>query len=81
MRIPVIDATEIALHQEGAIPSDCHQFVEVSSMLCNLENGLYRVTTKYFCAGFEVKDKKIINCAPILRNRIQYWVKIAEKIG
>lgn len=39
-----------------------------------MKNGLYQVTTNYFCAGFVVKDNKIIQCAPILRNKINYWV-------
>lgn len=46
-----------------------------------LENGLYRVDTKYFVAGFEVRDGEIINCAPILKRNIQKWLKIAKRVG
>ena len=44
-------------------------------------DGLYQVTTNYFCAGFAIKDNKIIKCAPILRKRIKYWKYKAVKIG
>jgi hypothetical protein len=42
-----------------------------------MKDGLYRVTTSYLCAGFVVEKGKIIVCAPILRNRIEYWKTIA----
>lgn len=46
-----------------------------------MKDGLYRVTTNYLCAGFIVKDGKIISCAPILRNKINYWITIAVWIS
>jgi len=47
-----------------------------------LEDGLYRVTTKYLCAGFVVKNGKIdySSCAPILRKKIKYFITIAKKV-
>mgnify|MGYP001572226612 CR=1 FL=1 len=45
-----------------------------------MKDGLYQVITKYFCAGFEIKDNKIINCPPILRQKIEYWKTIAKFI-
>jgi len=45
-----------------------------------MKNGLYQVTTNYLCAGFIIKDGKIIHCAPILWNKIEYWKTIAKFI-
>lgn len=39
-----------------------------------MQDGLYQVTTPYLCAGFVVKDGKIIACAPIFKKRISYWI-------
>lgn len=46
-----------------------------------LPDGAYQVTTKYLCAGFIVKDSKIIECAPILYKKLKYWMTIAVKIS
>lgn len=46
-----------------------------------MKDGLYRVTTKYLCAGFVVKDGKIVQCAPILRAKPAYWRTIAEWVA
>src|SRR5262245_21209581 len=49
-----------------------------------LKDGLYRVTTHPrngkppICAGFVVKENRIVRCAPILRMRIHTWVHRAE---
>lgn len=45
-----------------------------------LKDGLYQVTTRYFCAGFIVKDGGVTHCAPILRRRLSEWVQIARWI-
>lgn len=45
-----------------------------------MTDGLYQVTTPYLCAGFWVKDGKIIHCAPILWSKIEYFKTIAKKI-
>ena len=45
-----------------------------------LKDGLYRVITKYLCAGFIIKDNKIIKCAPILKKKINYWKTIAKRV-
>ncbi len=44
------------------------------------KDGLYRVTTRYLCAGFVVKNGKIVRCASILRRKISYWKTIAKFI-
>jgi hypothetical protein len=49
-------------------------------MFSPLPDGLYRVTTRYLCAGFIVKEGKITQCAPILRKKIEYWQTIAVKV-
>ncbi len=48
-----------------------------------LEDGLYRVTTPYLCAGFVVRDGKIKrrDCAPILVKRLAWWSTVAVRIG
>lgn len=49
-------------------------------MQVELEDGLYRVVTAYLCAGFSVRDGQVVDCAPILRRKLGYWVKIAERV-
>lgn len=46
-----------------------------------MRDGLYRVTTRYLCAGFVVHNQLITSCAPILRGKIRYWLTVAEWIG
>jgi hypothetical protein len=46
-----------------------------------LADGLYQVTTPYLCAGFVVENKVIVRCAPILRKKIDYWIRKAERIS
>lgn len=46
-----------------------------------MKDGLYRVETKYFCAGFVVENNKIVRCAPILKNKIKYWKTIAKFVN
>lgn len=45
-----------------------------------MTDGLYRVTTKYLCAGFVVAAGKVTECAPILWNKLDYWKTIARRI-
>jgi len=45
-----------------------------------MKDGLYQVTTSYLCAGFIVHQGRIIHCAPILKNKINYWITIAKFI-
>lgn len=46
-----------------------------------MKDGLYQVTTNYLCAGFIVEGGKIIHCAPILKNKISYWITVAKFIS
>jgi hypothetical protein len=46
-----------------------------------MKDGLYQVSNPYLCAGFEVRDGKIIWCAPILRKRLEYWIPKAKRIA
>jgi hypothetical protein len=46
-----------------------------------MKDGLYRITTPHFCAGFVVENGKVTRCAPILRHKLDYWMMLAEKIG
>lgn len=43
-----------------------------------MKDGLYRITTSYLCAGFVMKNNKMTVCAPILRNKINYWMTVAK---
>lgn len=45
-----------------------------------MNDGLYRVVTSYLCAGFVVRDDEVIDCAPILRKKIEYWKTIAKRV-
>jgi hypothetical protein len=45
-----------------------------------LTDGLYQVTTHYFCAGFVIEGGKVTQCAPILRKNFEYWAKRAQKV-
>jgi hypothetical protein len=44
-------------------------------------DGLYRVETERFTAGFVVEDGKVTRAAPILRKRLTYWFTRAKRIG
>ena len=44
-------------------------------------DGLYRVVTKHFVAGFVIEGGKVTQCAPILRKRLAYWKTVAERIS
>ena len=46
-----------------------------------LKDGLYRVCNKYLCAGFIIKDPRVIRYAPILKKKIEYWKQIAVRIS
>jgi len=45
-----------------------------------MKDGLYQVTTNYLCAGFVMQKGKVFSCAPILRNRFNYWKTIAKEV-
>ena len=49
--------------------------------MIKLQDGLYRVETKNFCAGFVIEQGKLVNCAPILRRDIEYWKRNAKRIS
>jgi hypothetical protein len=52
---------------------------------CNLKlkDGLYRVQTKHFTAGFIVRNGRVTrgDCAPILWKRLMHWATMAKRIG
>lgn len=43
-----------------------------------MRDGLYQVITTYLCAGFIVRDGRVVECAPILRKKIEYWKTVAK---
>lgn len=48
-----------------------------------IADGLYQVVTRAFVAGFVVERGIVVRCAPILRKKIDFWVRAgwAERIG
>lgn len=46
-----------------------------------MADGLYRVVTTTFVAGFVIEDGEVTMCAPILRARLPYWMRMAVRIG
>lgn len=46
-----------------------------------MKDGLYRVTTRYLCAGFVVENGQLTACAPILFAKFSYWKTIAVRIA
>ena len=38
-----------------------------------LEDGAYQVHTDQVCAGFVVKAGVVVECAPVLWRKIEYW--------
>jgi len=42
-----------------------------------MRDGLYRINTDYLCAGFVIKNDKVVICAPILKKKINYWKTVA----
>lgn len=44
-----------------------------------MRDGLYWVTYGSICAGFIVRNGRVrkIDCAPVLRRRLAFWVTIA----
>lgn len=47
-----------------------------------LPDGMYRVTQGQVCAGFEVRRGVVVACAPVLRNRlVEYWRLAHERPG
>jgi hypothetical protein len=43
----------------------------------DLDDGLYRVETPAFVAGFVIEGGVVTRCAPILRRRLSYWMRFA----
>ena len=43
-----------------------------------MTDGLYQVTVYNICAGFVVKEGKVIMCAPVLRKKLAHWLTIAS---
>ena len=46
-----------------------------------LEDGLYQVRTGTICAGFVVQGGRVIDCAPVLRRRLTYWMARARLVS
>jgi hypothetical protein len=45
-----------------------------------LRDGLYRVSTAHFTAGFMVERGRVVRCAPILRRRLSHWLRTAQLV-
>lgn len=49
----------------------------IDEQMCD---GLYQVTTSYLCAGFIMREGKVVACAPSLREKIEYWQTVARRV-
>jgi hypothetical protein len=47
----------------------------------SMRDGLYRVVTSHLVAGFVIRAGQVVQCAPILRRKIDYWKTVATFIG
>jgi hypothetical protein len=56
----------------STVNEQCHEAMP-------LTDGLYRVTTPHLCAGFVVEGGRVTRCAPILRERLSYWMRCAAR--
>lgn len=45
-----------------------------------LHDGIYQVKTRYLCAAFVVSGGEVVECAPILRARLEYWMTVARRV-
>jgi hypothetical protein len=45
-----------------------------------MKDGLYVVQTQKITAAFVIRGGRVTTCAPILRNKIEYWKQIARWI-
>ena len=50
----------------------------ITLRLSVMDDGLYRINYKGICAGFVVKGGRVIQCAPILKKRINFWRTYAQ---
>jgi hypothetical protein len=46
----------------------------------DLADGLYQVTADTWCAGFEIRDARVVDCAPILRKQLDRWWNLAQRV-
>lgn len=42
------------------------------------QDGLWVVVTSYLCAGFVVEHGRVVDCAPMLVKRLEYWKTVAR---
>jgi hypothetical protein len=45
-----------------------------------MKDGLYLVDTRKITAAFVIRGGEVTTCAPILRNKIEYWKTVAKWI-
>lgn len=46
-----------------------------------MKDGLYAVVRPDWVAGFVVEGGQVVDCAPILRRRIDYWQTVARWVS
>lgn len=46
-----------------------------------MTDGTYQVCYGSICAGFVIKDGKLLHCAPILRRKFSFFKTIAKRVG
>lgn len=46
-----------------------------------MKDGLYQVTRPRLCAAFVVEGGRVVACAPILRRKLDYFMRVAKWLG
>lgn len=46
-----------------------------------LADGTYQVTANDWCAGFVIRDGRVIDCAPKLRKQLDDWWTVAQRVA
>jgi hypothetical protein len=46
----------------------------------DLQDGLYRVIYGSICAGFIIKEGRLVECAPVLVKKFGFWKTMAVRI-
>lgn len=43
-----------------------------------MKDGLWQVTYKGICAAFVMENNRVVQCAPILRRKMSWWITQAR---
>lgn len=46
-----------------------------------MPDGVYQVDYGNICAGFVIDRGRVIACAPILRRRLAFWLRVGVRVS